>query len=77
MFRLVKHCFKLTVKTRYRIRHQNVCDVITNACERHHFDLNNFLFGTKNLTLTYNSSHQCVIFKKSFGNDVTNNDVNF
>ena len=46
-----------------------------NRLWRHHFDLSNFLFGTKNLTLIYYSSHQYVNFFKNFDNDVTNNDV--
>ena len=61
MFRLVKYSSKFTIKPRDRWRH--------------HVDLSNFWFGTKNLTLIYNLSHQYVIFFKNFGNDVTNNDV--
>ena len=43
MFRLVKHYIKFTIKTRDRWRH--------------HFNLNNFWFGAKNLTLIYDLSH--------------------
>ena len=68
MFRLVKYSSKFTIKPRDRWRHQK-------RLWRHHVDLSKFWFGTKNLTLIYNLSHQYVIFFKNFGNDVTNNDV--
>ena len=33
-------------------------DVIKKRLSRHHFDLRNFWFGAKQLTLIYNLSHQ-------------------
>ena len=33
-------------------------DVIKTVCDGHHFDLSNFWFGTKTLTLIHNLSHQ-------------------
>ena len=43
--------FKFTIKALDRWRHQK-------RLWRHHFDLSNFWFETKNLTLTHSLNHQ-------------------
>ena len=68
MFCLVKHSFS-------NLRSKLVTDdVIKKRLWRHHLDLSNYWFASKDLTLISNLSHQYVIFQKN-GNDVTSNDV--
>ena len=55
-------------------------DASKNVCDVDHFDLNNFGFGSKNLTLTHNLSHKYIQNTSFFpnlnnGKDVTKYDV--
>ena len=68
MFRLVKHSFQIYDQNSWQM-------TSSKSLWCHHFDLSNFLFGTKNLTLIYYSSHQNVIIFKNFGNAFINNAV--
>ena len=66
-FRLVKHSFKFTIKTRDRWRHQK-------RLWHHYFNFRIFWFVTKNL-LSFTIGAIIKSFFENFGSDVTVNDV--